>query len=80
VLVLTTRGPGFPVHGYPDDHWRFTPDAMGQILKAAGLDILRLEPDVAAHPGVFAKARKPEKWAWPKGIREAWEQVEVTRP
>lgn len=81
VLVLTTRSAGFPVHGYPDDHWRFSVEAMGVILAAAGLEVERLEADPqAGHPGVFAKARKPRGWKWPEGARQAWDEAEVTRP
>jgi SAM-dependent methyltransferase len=81
VLVLTTRSAGFPVHGYPEDHWRYSVEAMGQILKAAGLDVERLEPDPdPASPGVFAKARKPEGWSWPEETARAWGDVQVTRP
>lgn len=79
LLVLTTRGPGFPLHGYPEDHWRFTVEAMGEILKALGLDVLRLEPDGEA-PGVFAKARKPGSWVMPDGAGEALAAVAVSRP
>jgi 2-polyprenyl-3-methyl-5-hydroxy-6-metoxy-1,4-benzoquinol methylase len=59
--VVTTRSPGFPYHGYPDDHWRYTIDTATGIIDAAGLDMLILESDPQA-PGVFWKARKPETW------------------
>lgn len=78
LLVLTTRGPGFPRHGYPDDHWRFTPDAMRLILLEAGLEIDRCEPDPDPQsPGVFARARKPAGWARPGDLTEAWADVDV---
>lgn len=78
VLVLTTRSEGFPLHGYPEDHWRFSAAAMGQIVKAAGLDVERLEPDPdPASPGVFVKARKPAGWTWPD-VRESWDSAGVT--
>lgn len=80
LLVLTTRSAGFPVHGYPDDHWRFSVDAMGVIIAAAGLDIEQLEADQPSDPGVFVKARKPPGWAWPPGTAAAWDAAEVTRP
>lgn len=81
VLVLTTRSQGFPLHGYPDDHWRYSVEAMGEILRAAGLDVERLEPDPdPASPGVFARARKPAGWSWPDGVQAAWDGAEVTRP
>ena len=79
LLVLTTRGPGFPLHGYPEDHWRFTVGAMGQILKALGLDVLRLESDGEA-PGVFAKARKPHGWMMPEDAGAALAAADVSRP
>lgn len=79
VLVITTRSAGFPFHPYPTDEWRYSVDAMGLIMKAAGLDVLRLEPDGQA-PGVFCKARKPEDWSWPGPPAEIWSGVEVTRP
>jgi SAM-dependent methyltransferase len=79
VLVLTTRSEGFPLHGYPEDHWRYSVDAMGEILKAAGLEVERLEPDPdPASPGVFAKARKPAGWSWPQGVQVAWDAADVT--
>jgi hypothetical protein len=78
VLVLTTRSEGFPLHGYPEDHWRYSVAAMGEILKAAGLTVERLEPDPdPASPGVFARARKPAGWSWPD-VREAWDSAAVT--
>jgi SAM-dependent methyltransferase len=78
VLVLTTRSQGFPLHGYPDDHWRFSVEAMGAIIKGAGLAVERLEADPQeGHPGVFVKARKPEGWAWPD-VQAAWDAAGVT--
>jgi SAM-dependent methyltransferase len=81
LLVLTARSEGFPVHGYPDDHWRFSVGAFGGILAAAGLEVERLEPDPDPQsPGVFARARKPRGWSWPEGVGRAWGKVQVTRP
>jgi SAM-dependent methyltransferase len=78
VLVLTTRSEGFPFHPHPEDHWRFSVDAMGAIVKAAGLDVERLEADPdPASPGVFVKARKPAGWTWPD-VRESWDSAGVT--
>jgi SAM-dependent methyltransferase len=79
VLVLTTRSEGFPLHGYPEDHWRYSVDAMGTILLAAGLTVERLMPDPdPASPGVFARARKPAGWSWPEGAQAAWDAAGVT--
>jgi hypothetical protein len=79
VLVLTTRSEGFPLHGYPEDHWRYSVDAMGTILLAAGLDVLACKPDPdPAAPGVFAKARKPAGWSWPEDAEALWAKADVT--
>ena len=78
VLVLTTRSEGFPYHPHPEDHWRFSVEAMGQVVKSAGLDVERLEADPdPASPGVFVKARKPQGWAWPD-VQAAWDAAGVT--
>ena len=79
VLVITTRSAGFPHHPYPTDEWRYSVEAMGQIMEGAGLEVLRLEPDPQV-PGVFCKARKPDGWAWPGAPAQVWAGVELTRP
>ena len=78
VLLLTTRGPGFPYHPHPEDHWRFTVSQMASIAAACGLDIIRCEPDPdPASPGVFLLAAKPaEGW---DGARMA-ESLAVIEP
>lgn len=58
LLVVTARGPGFPFHGYPDDHWRFTVRDFQAIFE--DLTILALQPDAPDSPGVLMKAMKPE--------------------
>lgn len=76
LLVLTTRGPGFPYHGYPGDHWRFTVEAMGEVMAAAGMDVLDLQADPdPMSPGVFVKARKPDDWTQPRSMRKAWGDI-----
>jgi SAM-dependent methyltransferase len=63
LLLLTTRGPGFPFHPHPGDYWRFTVEQMDATCEACGLEMVRLEPDVPDQPGVFLLARKPGPWA-----------------
>lgn len=55
-IVLTTRSPGFPLHNYPGDWWRFTMKDMEKIF--SDCEILNLEPEIS-QPGVFIKVRKP---------------------
>jgi SAM-dependent methyltransferase len=52
VLLLTTVSPGFPLHDYPSDYWRFTLADMANIFSDSR--ILTLEPDPQVS-GVFVK-------------------------
>ena len=62
LLVITTRSPGFPLHEFPADYWRFTLEDFERIFR--DFEILMLERDTQqGHPGVFLKARKPVRWA-----------------
>ena len=57
MLIITTRSPGFPFHGFPHDYWRFRPEDFKKIF--ADMRIERLEQDsLPGHPGVFLKAWK----------------------
>ena len=76
ILVLTTRSPGFPLHGFPEDYWRFSVPVMANIMDAAGLLPMALEFDDPTSPGVFVKVSKPADWEW-QGIPEAWHTAEV---
>lgn len=81
VLLLTTRGPGFPYHPHPGDFWRFTVDQMAAIAKACGLDIIRCEPDPDPNsPGVFLLAAKPADGWDPAGMAEGLAAVEPGPP
>ena len=66
LLVITTRSPGFPYHGFPEDYWRYTPTVMRAILTAIGFEVIDCYPDPdTTFPGVIAKARKPAGWDIP---------------
>jgi SAM-dependent methyltransferase len=56
VLLLTTRSRGFPLHGFPDDHWRYEWSDIRAIF--ADMVIEALDTDSLV-PGVLVKARKP---------------------
>lgn len=61
VLLLTTRGIGFPYHEHPSDYWRFTLDALEHLFDMAGLTTLEVVEDpLYGHPGVFGLAVKPQ--------------------
>jgi SAM-dependent methyltransferase len=78
ILVITTRSPGFPVHDYPSDCWRYTLADMKAILDGAGLVTELLQDDDPVSPGVLARARKPDGWAWPD--QTGWDSIELARP
>lgn len=61
VLLWTTRSVPFAYHE-PPDCWRYTQQAMFDILTRAGLEpqVVCADPE---HAGVFVRARKPEHWA-----------------
>jgi hypothetical protein len=59
LLLLTTRSPGFPLHGYPSDYWRYEASDIGQILADCIVEALERDP---SEPGVFVLARKPVGW------------------
>jgi len=54
-LVLSTRTPGFPLHNYPDDYWRFTLDDMKRTFSDFDIHALHAE----SLQGLFIKAKKP---------------------
>ena len=55
LLVLTTRGPGFPRHDHPGDYWRFTEDNCARIF--SDMDVRGIEADTECS-GVFVAATK----------------------
>jgi cyclopropane fatty-acyl-phospholipid synthase-like methyltransferase len=59
-LYLTTRSFGLGYHGYPFDFWRFEIKDMEQIF--SDFEIMTLQKDSEC-PGVFIKAKKPDKFA-----------------
>lgn len=59
LFILSTRSPGFPLHDYPGDFWRFNARDIGVILEGVA-DILMVDKDLTlGYPcGIGVLARK----------------------
>lgn len=44
-LIITTRSPGFPIHGWPDDYWRFTKENFREIFSDMENVIIEDDPE-----------------------------------
>lgn len=59
-LILTTRAPGFGIHNYPSDFYRFTPAALVVLCQDAGLVGIHTQDDPdRGSPGAFVTAEAP---------------------
>ena len=56
-ILITTRSEGFPLHGYPDDHWRFSLKDMVAIFEGMYVHTIRPDPEQS---GVFCLIRKQQ--------------------
>lgn len=59
LMLLTARGPGFKLHGYPNDWHRFTVTDFRRIFADFEIDTLQADPQC---PGVMLVAKKPSIW------------------
>jgi len=58
LLIITTRSPGFPLHEFPGDYWRYTVYDFVRIFQT--WDIITAVPDPDPEsPGVFFAAKRP---------------------
>lgn len=55
LLVLAVPGPGFRYHGYPADYWRYSPEAMRDLLADMRVVAEQYDPETF---GTFIAARK----------------------
>jgi hypothetical protein len=60
LLIITTRGPGFPLHSYPHDWWRYTPENFADMFADFDIEINMHDTD-PTHPGVFFIGRKTRR-------------------
>jgi hypothetical protein len=62
-LLIVTTVFAFPVHEFPADYWRFTPNGLQKLMEDAGFVVVRVdtEGDVpgVGPIGVFGVGRKP---------------------
>ncbi len=42
-LAIVTTLTAFPIHGYPDDYWRFTPSGLNLLMERAGFTSIFVE-------------------------------------
>lgn len=67
LLLLTTRSPGFELHGYPYDFWRFSSQDLETILKPIS-EILELDDDLtlgwACGVGIIVRIRSIDQKAF----------------
>lgn len=54
-IALTTRMPGFPFHGYPDDFWRFTAADLAAMFRDCHIESLVEHP---SDRGVYLLAQR----------------------
>jgi hypothetical protein len=67
LLLITARGNGFWVHGYPHDYYRFLPESFTCLLHYAGCDALEVTEDwFPGHTGVFGLGRKRDNSVVPR--------------
>jgi SAM-dependent methyltransferase len=66
LLLITARGNGFWIHGYPHDYYRFLPESFNCLLRYAGCDALEVTEDwFPGHTGVFGVGRKLDRAGQP---------------
>lgn len=58
-ILLTCRSPGFALHDYPGDYWRFTSSDLSAAFSDCDVIEVANDPEAA---GVFLHAKKPESW------------------
>ena len=69
-MLLTTRSPGWPYHGYPADYWRFTIEDLLEAFKSFNVIRVGYE-DTVKHGGVCILAKRPTKW------RDDWSRLKA---
>jgi SAM-dependent methyltransferase len=83
LIFLTTRSPGFPLHGYPEDYWRYTRDDICELFRDQMM-VSICEDWKSDHPGIFAIVLRTGPIAlinhWPQRIEGPAEAVHEAQP
>lgn len=55
-MILTTRLPGYPLHGFPDDYWRYEKSDMEKVFSDFSIENITEDFD---DYGIYVKVKKP---------------------
>lgn len=59
-ILANFLGPGWPVHEYPEDLWRWMPLGGPRLLQTCGFDVLGGKVDAMEPSSLFVLGRKPQ--------------------
>lgn len=65
LMVITTRAVGFPLHCYPADHWRYTPEDFGIMFRDYRVIYLGDDHDLGSPGVMFVGVKQPEASCYP---------------
>ncbi|MCZ6829299.1 MAG: methyltransferase domain-containing protein [Gammaproteobacteria bacterium] len=76
-MLIITSVMNFPIHEYPHDYWRFTPEGLRSLLKPFASSFIGSFGDEPEHPqtvvGIGFKGDPPELEEFERGYRH-WQQ------
>ena len=76
-MLIITSVMNFPIHEYPQDYWRFTPEGFRSLLKPFASSFIGSFGDEPEHPqtvvGIGFKGKAPELEEFERGYKH-WQQ------